>query len=148
GGLDYAATSGTGTIAAGQTSTVVAVPVVGNATATGNLTFQLQVSNPVGASLSDGASSPSPTVITGVGTIIDPNGAPSVSVGNAPTLEGPAGATTGFVFPVVLSNPGLRDITVSFQVSVNAAAGPTDATPADFPFAFAGNAGPVQQLVI
>ncbi|SDJ04544.1 Calx-beta domain-containing protein [Frankineae bacterium MT45] len=44
-GVDYTATSGTATIAAGTTSTTVTVPVLGNQTPTGDPFFYLNISN-------------------------------------------------------------------------------------------------------
>ncbi len=62
-GKDYSAVSGTGTIAAGATSTTITVPITDDYLAEGNETFEVVLSNPsVNATIVDA---------TGVGTITD-----------------------------------------------------------------------------
>ena len=64
-GTDYASASGTLTFNPGDTSKTVAVTVYGDATAQGNRTFSLNLSNPINASVRDGQ---------GTGLIVDEDG--------------------------------------------------------------------------
>jgi len=61
---DYSSASGTVQFQPGVTSQVVAIPILGNRTARGNRTFQVQLSSAKGAPIGDG---------TGTITIQDPN---------------------------------------------------------------------------
>ncbi|MEI6177395.1 MAG: Calx-beta domain-containing protein [Verrucomicrobiota bacterium] len=67
-GADYTALSGTVTFPKGSTTQTIAVPIRGDATVEANETFALILTNPVNATIADA---------TGVGTIIDDDGAPS-----------------------------------------------------------------------
>jgi hypothetical protein len=61
-GVDYQAASGTVTFTAGQTTQTIVLTVIGDRTTEPNETFQVQLSSPVGATISDGI---------GVVTIVD-----------------------------------------------------------------------------
>jgi|GEM_PF-1023044 len=65
-GQDYLSSSGTATIKAGETSTVIAVTLIGDTTPESDETFELVLSNPSGARFPDGV-----TEITATRTIID-----------------------------------------------------------------------------
>jgi len=65
-GLDYISTSGTATISAGETSTVIGVEIIGDNTSEGNETFLLAISNPQGGIFPTGV-----TEITATRTIVD-----------------------------------------------------------------------------
>lgn len=84
-GPDYAAASGTLTFAPGQASRTVAVTLVGDGLDEGDERFTLTLASPQGAFVRDG---------TGVGTIVDDDAPPSVSVSDAAVDEGDAGQTT------------------------------------------------------
>ena len=75
-GVDYTATSGTATIAAGQTSTIVDIPILYDGTYNPNLAFDLDLSNPSNATLA---------TTTVIGTIVQPQ--PTISVANASVNE-------------------------------------------------------------
>ena len=81
-GSDYTTTSATGvTIVAGNLSTTISVPLIDDAIVEANETFELNVSNVVGATVIDG---------TGTATIIDNDGEVVVAVlvgGDAPFVE-------------------------------------------------------------
>lgn len=78
-GSDYAATSGTATIAAGKTSTTFEVPVTGDTTFEGSENFTVTLSNPSNGALADALA---------IGTIIDDDGAlPTVNGGADRTLD-------------------------------------------------------------
>lgn len=65
-GEDYVATTGTATIKAGETSTVIGVEIIGDNVSEGNETFLLAISNPSGGIFPTGI-----TEITATRTIID-----------------------------------------------------------------------------
>lgn len=66
-GSDYQAKAGTATIAAGQTSTTVAVAIIGDTRKESDETFFMNLSGAVGGSITDGQ---------GVGTILNDDGPP------------------------------------------------------------------------
>jgi hypothetical protein len=102
------------TFAPGETVKSVAVNVLGDDLGgEGNHTFTVNLSNPSGATIADGV---------GLGTIIDDEGDPAVSIGDATVIEG--GVAT---FPVTLSHPSAQVVTVDY-----AALGATASIPADF----------------
>ncbi len=62
----------------------------------------------------------------GVGTILDDDTLPTVSIDDVTQLEGPAGATTPMVFTVSLSRPAAAPTEVRFVVSEGSAAAEED----------------------
>jgi hypothetical protein len=105
GSIDYRPTSGTLTIPAGATSAVIAVPVVGDTIQEGNETFILTLSNPTNASLARPV---------GVGTIIDDDGAASISLSDVSVLEGNSGVTNAN-FLVQLSNVSSQNVSFNYS---------------------------------
>jgi hypothetical protein len=92
-GSDYTATSDTLTFLPGETSQSAVVNVLGDDLASeGNQVFTVNLSAPVGATISDGAAT---------GTIVDDEIFPAISIGDATVTEGPAATAT---FPVTLSH--------------------------------------------
>ena len=87
-GLDYTATSGTITFAAGQTTRTFTIPIINDATIESNETINITLSDPTNASILDGA---------GVVTIVDNDtctvGTPAGSVTVQPTCA----TTTGTI---------------------------------------------------
>ncbi len=81
-GTDYVAASGSRTIAAGATTTTIAVTVNGDVLDEANETFGVTLSNPGNATIGDGS---------GLGTITDDDAAPTLSVDDVTVLEGNAG---------------------------------------------------------
>ncbi|MBV9924143.1 MAG: DUF4214 domain-containing protein [Acidobacteria bacterium] len=90
---DYAAASGTVTFNPGETSKPVNVAVVGDTLDEPDETFNVSLSAPSNATVSDG---------TGVGTIRNDDAAPTISVNDVTLNEGNAG-TTNAAFNVTLS---------------------------------------------
>jgi Ca2+-binding RTX toxin-like protein len=117
-GTDYTAATGTLTFTAGQTSQTVVVPIVGDTTDEFNETFTVVLSNPTGAgaTLLDGQA---------VGTILDNDAAPTVSIADASAVEG-TGANGSMPFVISLSAATGKPVVVA----VGASAG--TATSADF----------------
>jgi uncharacterized repeat protein (TIGR01451 family) len=116
---DYTTTSGTLTFEPGQpTSQNVSVPVLGDTRNEPNETFTLNLSNPVGAAISDG---------TGLGTINNDDPLPSLVIGNATLKEGNAGPTN-MVFTITLSPASGQTVTVSYGTSPGTASAGVDYT--------------------
>jgi hypothetical protein len=119
-GLDYAFASGTLTFPPSTTVRTVAVAVIGDLMDESNETFFLNLSSPVNGTVSDAQ---------GVGTIIDNDPPPAVSVGDCAVAEG----NTGQVpcnFTVSLSAPSSFTAGVSYATADGTATAPVDYTPA------------------
>jgi hypothetical protein len=105
-GSDYAATSGTLTFSAGQTSKTVAVTINGDATVEPDETFSVNLSAASGATIADAQ---------GAGTITNDDVAPlpTLSINDVTVTEGNAG-TTAATFTVTLSAAAASAITVNY----------------------------------
>lgn len=103
---DYTAVSGSGTIAAGATSTTFTVPTTDDLVAESTETFSVTLSKAVNAAIKDGV---------GTGTITDNDG-PTLSVGDHTIVEG----NTALV-PVTLSAPLQEDVTFSWSTATGTA---------------------------
>jgi Calx-beta domain-containing protein len=106
------------TIPAGSTATTVNIPTTQDTMDESDETISLSVSSidlGVVGSTSD----------TGTGTIVDNDGAPNITIGDASSTEGSA-----ISFPVSLSNPSSTDITLTFTL-VNGTASSSDYTTTD-----------------
>jgi hypothetical protein len=117
---DYASTSGVVTIPAGSTSRTITVPVRGDRLDEFDETFTLNLSSPTGATVSDGR---------GVGTIVDDDAAPSLTVGDVRVREGNAGTSTA-TFVVSLSAISAKTVTVRYATANGSAVAGSDYTPA------------------
>jgi chitinase len=116
---DYIATSNTLTFTPGQTSKIVPVTIVNDALAEDDETFTLHLSNATGGiAIADAQ---------GVGTIVNDDLDPTVSVGNASVLEGDIG-TTALSLPVTLSGPSGREVDVDYATSDGTATAGSDYT--------------------
>jgi hypothetical protein len=93
-GLDYTATTGTLTIAAGQRSTVIDVPILDDALIEGAETFALDLSNPTGGA--------SIGTARALGTIVDDDARFDIATDDALLAEGDSG-TTAYTFTVTRS---------------------------------------------
>jgi hypothetical protein len=107
-GLDYQAKSGTATILQNATSTNVTVLVNGDTLDEVNETFVVNLSNqnPATDIILDGQ---------GVGTIIDNDTAPKISIGNAVVTEDLAG--TGEAFAVTLSTASGQNVSFTYATA-------------------------------
>jgi len=119
-GTDYTSVPDTtATITAGQTSTTVNVPVVQDSLDENDETFHVDLTTPSGAIILDNQ---------GTGTIVDDDGPPSVSIGDATQdPEGNAGTTTLHV-PVTLSAASGKTITVNYTTGAGSASAGADYT--------------------
>ena len=102
-GRDYTAANGTLTFNTGETSKTITILVNGDTIYEGNRALLVNLTNPVNGTMAKGQ---------GVGTIIDDDQPPTLSIGNASVLEGDSG-TRDMIFTVTLSQA------VTVPVSVN-----------------------------
>lgn len=126
---DYAPATGTLTIPAGQTTGTINLNVVADSVDEVDETFNVTLSAPTNATITDG---------TGVVTITDDDAAPTVSFGAAPSIaEGTGSATNTLNFPVNLSAASGKTVTVTVTPSNGTATAGTDftATPITVTFA-------------
>ena len=113
---DYAATSGTLTFAPGQTTRTVSVQVAGDTVDEINETFTVNLSNAVNAAIADG---------TGLGTILDDDSLPALSINDVTVTESDAG-TTSATFTVGLNAPSAHAISVDYGTADGTATAPAD----------------------
>jgi chitinase len=100
-GSDYTSSSSTGlVIPAGQTTATFDVPLLGDTVVEGNETFTVNVSNAVGATISDGQA---------IGRINNDDTA-VLSIADASIMEGASGQST-ISFQIRLSNPQPNPVT-------------------------------------
>ncbi|TVQ20627.1 MAG: DUF4347 domain-containing protein [Leptolyngbya sp. DLM2.Bin15] len=109
GGDDYVpVASATLTFAPGVTQQFITITVNGDNVNEDDETFSITLINPSGADLDRGL---------GIGTIIDNDAAPVVTISNATVLEGDVGETTTAVFTVSLSNPNQAAVTLAYATA-------------------------------
>jgi hypothetical protein len=109
-GIDLATAQGGLLFNPGVTSQPLVVAVCGDVVDEPDETFDVVLSNPVGATIADG---------TGRGTITDDDAAaqlPSISI-NDVTVEERTGPTTGMGFTVTLSTASTQTVTVQFATT-------------------------------
>ncbi len=125
-GTDYVAlASGTLTFAAGDVSKTVRVSVTGDTTDEQDETVKLALSGSTNAALGTG---------TGTGTIIDDDGAPTLSISSPSVAEGAAGDTANLDFTVTLAPASTQQVTVGYA----GAAGGTATSGTDYTALTAG----------
>jgi hypothetical protein len=113
---DYNGISGSVVFAPGDTEQTVTVQVIGDALVEPNETFVVNLTNGVGANVTDSQ---------GLGTITNDDSVvvPTVTIADVSIVEGNAG-TTNLVFTVTLSAPSASNVTVDFSTAdVSATAG-------------------------
>ena len=116
--LDYAAADDQLTLAPGDTSATIDVSVIGdNLPEAATESFTVTLANPAGAQVSDG---------TATGSIIDDEGSPVVSAGDATSIaEGDTG-TTAATFEVKLSHASSSPISVGYATAAGTATSAVD----------------------
>jgi large repetitive protein len=115
-GADYTSSSSTVTFAAGETSKSFAVTVAGDLVFEGEETFAVTLAAPVNADLGDA---------DGIGTIIDDDLSPALSVDDVTVVEGASGTTTA-TFTVSLSNPSVFAASAVWSTADGSATAGTD----------------------
>jgi chitinase len=113
---DYTASPGTVTFAAGQTSRTFTARIVGDRLDEYDETFGVELSSPTNATIADGQA---------LGTIVDNDAPPSLSVNDASVTEGDAGSTTAS-FTIALSGSTEKPVAVDFTTVDGTAVAPTD----------------------
>jgi Calx-beta domain len=124
---DYSLSTGTLTFTPGQVTRTFTVPVLGDTRDEFDETFVANLSSPVNATIADGQ---------GVGTIVDNDPFPTVSVNSISTVEGDAGSTTA-TFTVSLSAPSGKSISVDYATADGTASSPADYAAATGTLSFA-----------
>ena len=119
-GSDYTAVSGTLTFGPGELSKNVAIPIINdNLFETGDETFQLTLSNPIGGAFLTAPNS-------GTINIVDNDLKPNVSIAaTASIAEGNAG-TQNIAVNVTLSTPSVQTITVNYATADGTATAGSD----------------------
>jgi glucose/arabinose dehydrogenase len=115
-GSDYVAASGTVTFTPGQVSQTISVTINGDTTFEPNETFFVNLSNATNATIDDNQ---------GVGTIVNDDAEPSISINNVTVTEGNSGTTTAG-FTVSLSHASSQTITVNFATAAGTATAGVD----------------------
>jgi carbon monoxide dehydrogenase subunit G len=105
----------------GQTVGTVVVAVKGDTLDEANETFTLDLSNAANATIDDGR---------GVGTILNDEGVPSLSIDDVSVTEGDGG-TVNATFTVTLSAPSGQTVTVHYATADGTAMAPGDYTAVD-----------------
>jgi hypothetical protein len=123
---DYTATAGTLSFPVGTTTRTVTVPVVGDLLDEPSETFFIRLSNPVGALIADAQ---------GTGTIVDNDPLPILSIGDVPLTEGESG-TTAAIFPLSLSAPSGRVVSVTAATADGTATAGSDYLPGTWAVVF------------
>ncbi|OQP77188.1 hemagglutinin [Xanthomonas phaseoli pv. syngonii LMG 9055] len=111
-GVDYVASSLTRTIPAGSSSATFTVLVNGDTLAEPDETFFVNVSNVTGATVSDGQ---------GLGTIVNDDAQPALSIDDVSVNEGNSGTTTA-TFTVSLSAASGQTVTVNYATAADGTA--------------------------
>ncbi|MCR9254550.1 MAG: hypothetical protein NXI16_00450 [Alphaproteobacteria bacterium] len=106
-GTDYAPRTGFAWVKAGETSATVSIPVFADTASESNETFQITIASTRGSIISDA---------TATGTIIDDDGAPTLSISDASVTEADSFART-MTFTVSLSEAATSEVTVQYATS-------------------------------
>jgi Calx-beta domain-containing protein len=129
-GADYQAASGVLTFEPGATQRTVAVQVLGDTLDEFDESFALALGTPVGATASDPE---------GIGSIVDDDPLPSVSLGDVTIVEGDAGASQA-QFAISLTPASGRPVTGTFTTADGSAVAGADYTAVSAPIALAPGA--------
>ncbi|HUQ87740.1 MAG TPA: Calx-beta domain-containing protein, partial [Vicinamibacterales bacterium] len=127
-GTDYTATSGTLTFAPNQVSMQVLVPVIGDVTFEPTETLSMSLSNAANAIITDA---------DGIGTIVNDDLGPTLTINDVSVLEGDSG-TVNAVFTVTL-NPVAANVTVDYATANLSAIAPGDYAATSGTLIFPGN---------
>ncbi len=117
-GSDYTAVANTLTFNPGQTSQTISVPILGDTSDESDETFFVNLSNPANAEIQDSQA---------VGTIIDDDGLPALTISDEVVQEGNSG-TVNMVFDVTLSPASAGVVTVNYTTVNGTAVAGSDYT--------------------
>jgi hypothetical protein len=132
---DVQPVSGKRTIAPGQVSQTMTVSVFGENVFEADETFTLNLSNPVNVNIADGQ---------GVGTIINDDPIPAISIFNTSVLEG-TGGTRNLVISLSLSNASYQQVQAQYATADGTATAGSDYVAADGTVSF--NPGEVNAFI-
>ncbi|MBE9226175.1 DUF4347 domain-containing protein [Phormidium sp. LEGE 05292] len=104
---DYNSSSGTLSFTPGETKKTIAITSLGDYKYEPNETFNLNLSNPINATIANG---------TAVGTINNDDSLPGIAIADVIQNEGDSG-TTNFNFVVTLSNPSYQPVKVNYATT-------------------------------
>jgi Calx-beta domain/FG-GAP-like repeat/Domain of unknown function (DUF4214) len=114
-GVDYQPVSGTLTFAPGTTTQTISVPVNGDTTDEYDEAFSVLLSSPANAAIHDPL---------GVGTILDDDAQPTITINDSTVLEGNDSTNAGtMTFTVTLSAASGKPITLFYQTADGTATG-------------------------
>ena len=119
-GVDFQPVSGTLTFGPQTDTNVIVVPIIGDQLDEFDETFNVVLSNPVGATIDGGPA---------VGTILDDDPAPLVSITDVSVPEGNAGGLTSAQFVLTLSAPSAKSPCVQASTSDGTATAGSDYVP-------------------
>ncbi|HEX6186614.1 MAG TPA: FG-GAP-like repeat-containing protein [Pyrinomonadaceae bacterium] len=114
--VDYQTVSGRLMFAPGVTNQTIEVPIIGDTTDEFDEQYNVILAFPLNATLSN---------TSALGTVVDNDPPPTISISDASLSEGNAG-TTGIVFAVNLSAPSGKPISVAFATSDGSATSGSD----------------------
>jgi len=117
-GSDFTTATGSTSIGSGSSSTTITVPVSGDTAFEGDETFFLNITNVVGANVTDGQ---------GLGTIQNDDNQPSMSINDVSQNEGNSGSSN-MTFTVSLTNPSGSNVTVDYATGDLSATAGSDYT--------------------
>jgi len=126
-GADFEATGGTLTFDVGEMTKIISVPIIDDMVDEPSESFFLNLSNASGANITDGLA---------VGTILDDDVTPEISIADVTQREGRT-APVNAVFEVTLSAPSGLPVTVNFATADGTAAAGSDYVAASGTLAFA-----------
>lgn len=115
-GSDYTAGTGTLNIPAGATSGTISVAVIGDTAFEADETFFVNLTNPTSSTIADNQ---------GLGTILNDDGAPSVSITDVSQAEGDSD-TTAFTFVVTVTPVIGSDVSVTYATADGTGTAGTD----------------------
>jgi hypothetical protein len=115
-GIDYASAAGAISFLPGETTKTVSVPVVGDTLDENDESFSVALGGVVGGTIGDG---------TGMGTIVDDDDPPVVSIADLAIAEGHSGAVDA-AFSVNLDAPSALPVSLDFATSDGSATDPDD----------------------
>jgi uncharacterized repeat protein (TIGR01451 family) len=110
-GLDYVGTNGTVIFAPGLTNASVIVYAKDDILDEPDRSFSVLLTNAVNAIISDGL---------GIGTVVDDDPPPTISIADTSVVEGDSG-TTNAVFQLTLNKPAIVDVSVRCATATNTA---------------------------
>ncbi|MEH1816951.1 MAG: Calx-beta domain-containing protein, partial [Nostoc sp.] len=105
---DYNSAFGTVTFNPGETSKVINIGVIGDNKAETNEAFSVNLLGATNAAIADSL---------GVGTIIDDDNQPTISISDVSVTEDNTGTTTNANFTITLSNPSYQQVSVNYNTS-------------------------------